>query len=996
MSSLLPSALQSILSAARGSSPLALPPLQFSYTSENDCNGLIYALGTANGASNIFSNPADVGLVNLSCYPGLKQDSESLSVFIGRDSARGVVENALNAHFAIDFGSNLLIRPSAYSIRHYNTKAGHALRSWRLEGLNTVSARSKSNASNSGWSLIMEHKNDCSLNSRNSVHTWQIEQKSVEGYNQFRLVTTDYNSSGIYYNLCMAGFELYGSVIYYTTPSPLLPLSSNLASFPSLSLNSFKTFDYGSDFDTQGILYYLGSQGNTKDWINPVDLGLIQLTCTAIKQDSEPLKCFIGRSPGRGVLVDRLNSWFCVDFLGFSVVPTHYTLRHYSSKDSHSLRTWQLQGSNDFFNWNTLFDHIDDDSLQERNSTKTWKLPQNQITQQSYRLFRVILLGLNSSNYYYNVCCAGFEIYGKLSYTQLNQNNSLPALANPNNLSPIQHSRSNYSINPSPNHAIPENSPNSLESPDIVAASSLICPPATHSLRCSNAGNIEKTAISAPRRFEYRSDFDENGILYYLGTRLAPEWINPVELGLVALSSSRLKQDSAGLDVFIGRKSARGVLEDELNCWFSIEFLQHKVALSHYTLRHYSSQNNHCLRHWRIEGSLNGRQWELLREHTNDHSLTAAGSTATFTIAQSSSAGIRYYSHFRFVATSFNSTYIYKNLCCSGLELYGVLTNLNDSNTLLRSAENKSETLASDGSVLYHSSDMNRENVSNSNNLLEESPGDKIIHPFIALDVADLLLRLGLTDYLPIFRRNGVDLQTLLLLDDDSINELVPEVGPRFRLKRWMRQNRNQYDQTAQHVINDIKQHLNENNNNANSKDYEKEVAVLSSEEDTGSLKVGNSLLISPALARSIYKQIVGALLSNGILTAAKLDLLHELQAQYSFSDKQVTELLAELAINEERMNQFITAGRKQDKETDSKAKLSNVKGLNNVKDSTKSQSECIVCMDNVADHLILNCGHLCVCGPCAERVKNSQSSNRSPSCPCCREPITQIKRVYV
>lgn len=35
-------------------------------------------------------------------------------------------------------------------------------------------------------------------------------------------------------------------------------------------------------------------------------------------------------------------------------------------------------------------------------------------------------------------------------------------------------------------------------------------------------------------------------------------------------------------------------------------------------IEHYNSKDTHALRHWKFEGSTDGKQWDLLREHQND------------------------------------------------------------------------------------------------------------------------------------------------------------------------------------------------------------------------------------------------------------------------------------------------------------------------------------------------------------------------------------------
>ena len=51
----------------------------------------------------------------------------------------------------------------------------------------------------------------------------------------------------------------------------------------------------------------------------------------------------------------------------------------------------------------------------------------------------------------------------------------------------------------------------------------------------------------------------------------------------------------------------------------------------------------------------------------------------------------------------------------------------------------------------------------------------------------------------------------------------------------------------------------------------------------------------------------------------------------------------------------------------------------------------CVVCMDAPKQHIILPCGHQCVCEACAQQL----TQTTSPSCPVCRAPIRETTRVY-
>jgi hypothetical protein len=51
----------------------------------------------------------------------------------------------------------------------------------------------------------------------------------------------------------------------------------------------------------------------------------------------------------------------------------------------------------------------------------------------------------------------------------------------------------------------------------------------------------------------------------------------------------------------------------------------------------------------------------------------------------------------------------------------------------------------------------------------------------------------------------------------------------------------------------------------------------------------------------------------------------------------------------------------------------------------------CVVCMDAPKDHIIVPCGHMCVCGACAEQL----TKTRTPTCPVCRRVIRETMEVF-
>lgn len=116
--------------------------------------------------------------------------------------------------------------------------------------------------------------------------------------------------------------------------------------------------------------------------------------------------------------------------------------------------------------------------------------------------------------------------------------------------------------------------------------------------------------------FHYNSDFDENGLFFWLGRDLgrswrwknpaaeAPRWVE------ARCSQPATNPASAPAWAICGRETVRCVSAALPNMWMSVELLHGaRFYPSKYTLRHYSSWNTECLRNWRFEASNDGVNW---------------------------------------------------------------------------------------------------------------------------------------------------------------------------------------------------------------------------------------------------------------------------------------------------------------------------------------------------------------------------------------------------
>ncbi|XP_038147790.1 E3 ubiquitin-protein ligase HECTD1 isoform X2 [Cyprinodon tularosa] len=177
--------------------------------------------------------------------------------------------------------------------------------------------------------------------------------------------------------------------------------------------------------------------------------------------------------------------------------------------------------------------------------------------------------------------------------------------------------------------------------------------------------------------FRHQHDFDENGIIYWVGTnaKTAYEWVNPAAYGLVVVTSSEGRNLPYGrLEDILSRDSSalNCHTNDDKNAWFAID-LGLWVIPSAYTLRHARGYGRSALRNWVFQVSKDGQNWSTLYTHIDDGSLNEPGSTATWPLdlSKDEKQGWR---HIRIKQMGKNASSQTHYLSLSGLELYGTVT----------------------------------------------------------------------------------------------------------------------------------------------------------------------------------------------------------------------------------------------------------------------------------------------------------------------------------
>lgn len=171
-----------------------------------------------------------------------------------------------------------------------------------------------------------------------------------------------------------------------------------------------RTWVYESDFDTNGLLYWVGTDGRTTPYTNPHTSGKVVVTSSS----GNGKKGFIEHSHlETDVCTANAEGSFVAVQLPMPMVLHRYTLRHGYDGASFSLRSWNLEGSNDGTEWVVLRQHVGDTSLNGAYATASWDANPDRL---AFSHFRILSTGPNSKGTSHSVDMSGLELYGQVGF----------------------------------------------------------------------------------------------------------------------------------------------------------------------------------------------------------------------------------------------------------------------------------------------------------------------------------------------------------------------------------------------------------------------------------------------------------------------------------------------------------------------------------------------------------------------------------------------------
>jgi len=192
-------------------------------------------------------------------------------------------------------------------------------------------------------------------------------------------------------------------------------LPSNLKKWNANKRKGGIELKYSSDWDDNGLFYWIGSRGKTQSWNNPQSSGEISITTSQFGGMSGSVDNLVGRT-ATACWIPSSNyqtngSWFQVDLRKWEIQPTYYTIRDSQSGGGYQLRNWVLEASNDGSSWKTIREHINDSSILSQGMSGRWSID----CDESYRHLRVRVTGHDAGGSYYFLFCSGIELYGYVS-----------------------------------------------------------------------------------------------------------------------------------------------------------------------------------------------------------------------------------------------------------------------------------------------------------------------------------------------------------------------------------------------------------------------------------------------------------------------------------------------------------------------------------------------------------------------------------------------------
>ena len=183
------------------------PTASLVWTANGDTNGVVHFAGLAFGGT-AFANPCATG------GPMRALRSSDAAGAPGNLTERTTNDtyttNTANSWACIDLGAYAL-RVTDYSLRHLTSYADDYIRTWRLQGANTIATWSVAGVAAATWTDLDIRAGDTTITSPASWGHWVANQEVATEYRYIRILQDGANATGRHY-LAIAEVEFYGQL----------------------------------------------------------------------------------------------------------------------------------------------------------------------------------------------------------------------------------------------------------------------------------------------------------------------------------------------------------------------------------------------------------------------------------------------------------------------------------------------------------------------------------------------------------------------------------------------------------------------------------------------------------------------------------------------------------------------------------------------------------------------------------------------------------------
>jgi hypothetical protein len=199
-------------------------------------------------------------------------------------------------------------------------------------------------------------------------------------------------------------------------PIPIPQALNGVAEGIGIIKRSLKSFFYVSDFDQNGLLYWLGrNEGKLANYKNPAILGKVNVQTSHAMFEAKMLsENIVGRADVSTFWGGSVPQWFSLDLGRYEIYVTHYTMKHGYHLANSYLQNFQLQGSKDGITWATLHEQTNP-CFHRQFDVTTFRISEGK---DYFRYFRVVQNGFyamgNGQTGGPFMCLSGFELYGEM------------------------------------------------------------------------------------------------------------------------------------------------------------------------------------------------------------------------------------------------------------------------------------------------------------------------------------------------------------------------------------------------------------------------------------------------------------------------------------------------------------------------------------------------------------------------------------------------------